>query len=80
MPLIKLCVAKTTLQSDTIEEDVLDSWLRTDQGKWVNEYAKSVTTHLETSWADDSFVISIEADMDRETYITFRLMWPHRNV
>jgi len=79
MPLINVCVATTPLNHENIEQDVVDAWTRSGQGKWVKEHARKIETHLESSWADNTFIIRIYADFDKDTYIAFKLMWPKVN-
>ena len=83
MPLINVCVVTTPMtnvqNNGVSEQDIIESWCKTEQGKWVEEHAKEITAHIESSWASESFVIKIIANFDLDSYVAFRLMWPHKN-
>jgi len=77
MQYINVCVVTTPMSDDVIDQDILDAWYKTAYGKWVKENASIVNTHIDSSWADESFVIKIVAGFEKEQYIRWKLTWSH---
>jgi len=62
------------------DADHFDVWLESEVGLWIQLNGTNITYHMEVDTDNANFTSIIEAELDTETYIKYRLMWPENEI
>ena len=58
----------------------LDIWLVSEQGIWIQEHGENITYHMEVDTDSASFSTIVTCELDTETYVKYKLMWPENEI
>jgi hypothetical protein len=62
------------------DADHFDLWLESEIGLWVQEHGTHMSYHMEVDTDNANFSSIIEVELDTETYIKYKLMWPENEI
>ena len=62
------------------DADHFDVWLESEVGLWIQDNGKNITYHMEVDTDNANFRSIIEAELDTDAYIKYKLMWPENEI
>lgn len=62
------------------DADHFDLWLESEQGLWIQEHGENITYHMEVDTDSASFSTIVTCELDTETYVKYKLMWPENEI